>query len=236
MVSRIEIGYRERLHGLLGELGVAQPDQEAEALMAGARKRAAEEGLAIDDALARAYEGLRERVRRTVPAPPLAEAPRLLCDESLGGLARWLRAAGYDALGLRGVKSDALLRAALDDARILVTTDGHLLERRLVNEGRVRVVWVPSRMPLLRQLALVMGDLGLAALDPRCMSCGGELAPVEKQVVRERIPPKTALWKDEYFLCRGCGRLLWQGTHWSRIEKGLAQASPPKQDHRANNE
>lgn len=236
MVTRIEIGYRERLRSLLRALDVPRPDQEAEALMGGARRQAAEEGLALEEALARTYEGLSERGRSAVPAPPLADAPRLLCDESLGGLARWLRAAGCDALGRRGVKSDALLRAALDDARILVTTDGHLLERRLVTQGRVRVVWVPSRMPLLRQLALVMGELGLSALDPRCMSCGGELAPVEKQVVEERIPPKTALWKDEYFLCRGCGKLLWQGTHWSRIEKGLAQASRPRPAHRANNE
>jgi len=42
-------------------------------------------------------------------------------------------------------------------------------------------------MPVLRQLTLVMGDLALTPLTPRCMSCGAELAPVEKQEVRERI-------------------------------------------------
>ncbi|HLA76979.1 MAG TPA: Mut7-C RNAse domain-containing protein [Vicinamibacteria bacterium] len=236
MVSRIEIGYRERLRCLLGELGIAQPEREAEALLSGARRRAAEEGVPVEEALARAYEGLRARVRRLLAVESPTGAPRLLCDESLGGLARWLRAAGCDTLSVRGVKGDALLRAALAEARSLLTTDGHLLERRLVHEGRVRVVWVPSRMPVLRQLTLVMGDLALTPLTPRCMSCGAELAPVEKQEVRERIPPKTALWKDDYFLCRGCGKLLWQGTHWSRIEKGLAEASRGLEGPRANNE
>jgi uncharacterized protein with PIN domain len=126
------------------------------------------------------------------------------------------------------VKSDALLRAAIDDRRILVTTDGHLLERRLVTEGTVFVVWVPSRMPLLRQLTVVMTDLGLPPLSPRCMSCGGELAPVAKETVQARIPPKTARWKDNYFLCRDCGKLLWQGTHWERIEKRLTEVSQPR--------
>lgn len=236
MASRIEVGYRERFRGLLQQLAVAEPDREAEQLLGRARERAAEQGLSLDEALARAYEDLRERVRRTAPPPALGTTPRFLCDESLGGLARWLHAAGHDARGLRGVKSDALLRAALEESRILVTTDGHLLERRLVKEGRVRMVWVPSRMPLNRQLGLVMADLGLAFLAPRCMSCGAELAPVAKEAVRERIPPKTALWKDEYFLCRGCGRLLWQGTHWERIESRLAQIGPPRLESPAKNE
>jgi len=228
MASRIEVGYRLRLSGLLAELGVAQPRDEAEALIGQARERAAEEGLPLEEALARAYEDLRQRVRRTVPPPPPAAPPRFLCDLSLGGLARWLRAAGYDARALIGAKGDALLRAAIDDQRILVTTDGHLLERRLVTEGTVFVVWVPSRMPLLRQLSVVMTDLGLPSLSPRCMSCGGELAAVAKEAVQARIPPKTARWKDEYFLCRDCGKLLWQGTHWERIAARLTEVSPPR--------
>jgi uncharacterized protein with PIN domain len=54
------------------------------------------------------------------------------------------------------------------------------------------------------------------------MSCGGALRPVDKQKVSERIPPRTARWRDEYFLCAGCGRLFWQGTHWQRIAERLA--------------
>jgi uncharacterized protein with PIN domain len=45
---------------------------------------------------------------------------------------------------------------------------------------------------------------------------------VEKERVRDRIPPRTARWKDEYFLCAGCGRLFWHGTHWERISRVLA--------------
>jgi uncharacterized protein with PIN domain len=42
--------------------------------------------------------------------------------------------------------------------------------------------------------------------------------------VRPRIPPRTALWKDEYFVCAECDRLFWRGTHWERIERTLRQA------------
>jgi uncharacterized protein with PIN domain len=56
------------------------------------------------------------------------------------------------------------------------------------------------------------------------MRCGGALAPAAKQSVLPRIPPRTALWKDEYFLCVSCDGLFWQGTHWQRIRETLAEA------------
>jgi hypothetical protein len=56
------------------------------------------------------------------------------------------------------------------------------------------------------------------------MACGGTLVPTPKDVVRPRIPPRTALWKDEYFVCAGCGQLFWRGTHWERIEATLRRA------------
>ena len=30
------------------------------------------------------------------------------------------------------------------------------------------------------------------------------------------------MWKDEYFVCAGCDRLFWRGTHWERIERDAA--------------
>ncbi len=48
-----------------------------------------------------------------------------------------------------------------------------------------------------------------------------------KDDVRARIPPKTALWKDDYFVCAACDRLFWQGTHWERIAGTLAAAAGP---------
>ncbi len=59
------------------------------------------------------------------------------------------------------------------------------------------------------------------------MACGGALVQARKEDVHPRIPPRTALWKDEYFVCAGCDRLFWQGTHWERIAHALAAAAGP---------
>jgi len=152
--------------------------------------------------------------------------PRFACDASLGGLVRWLRAAGYEARWLSDRRSDDLLRAARSLGEVLLTSDRHLFERRALKLGEVRGLHVPSLRDPAVQLARVLAVFELPLRTPRCMPCGGELTAVEKGAVRDRIPPRTARWRDEYWVCSRCGRLFWQGTHWERIEARLRAAAP----------
>jgi uncharacterized protein with PIN domain len=166
---------------------------------------------------------------RADAAPPWARfgpehPPRLLCDPSLAGLARWLRAAGYEASLAADVPGHRLPDEALRRECVLLTTEAEVLDRRIVADGSLVVAWVPSTLTMAEQLHMVALDLGLGRREPRCMACGGALVPRPKEEVRPRIPPRTALWKDEYFVCGACDRLFWRGTHWERIEKALEQA------------
>lgn len=76
-------------------------------------------------------------------------------------------------------------------------------------------------MKKFEQLQLGLRELRLPVCDPRCMSCGGELRSVEKESVRERIPPKTYRWRDDYFVCARCDKLFWHGSHWDKIGERL---------------
>jgi uncharacterized protein with PIN domain len=155
------------------------------------------------------------------------EPPRFLCDPSLGGLARWLRAAGYEAFVDAAVPGHRLPDEALRRGLVLLTTETEVFERRIVAGGSLVLVWVPSALTMREQLRMVMHDLGLGLRTARCMSCGGVLVPTTKEDVFPRIPPRTAKWLDEYFVCASCDRLFWQGTHWERIAKALAEAAAP---------
>jgi uncharacterized protein with PIN domain len=149
-------------------------------------------------------------------------APRFVCDGSLGGLCRWLRAAGYEAVWIPGVSAcDAAARIDRDASWILITTDSHVLDCSDVRSGAINALWVPSNLRRIEQAEWIMRDLSLATREPRCMACGGELSDVEKGSVAGRIPPRTARWKNEYQICRGCGRLYWEGTHWQKIRAHL---------------
>ena len=62
---------------------------------------------------------------------------RFLCDAMLGRLARWLRAAGHDALLARDAQQDRdLLETAAQEDRVLLTLDRALAGRR-AGQGRV---------------------------------------------------------------------------------------------------
>jgi hypothetical protein len=237
MLDRLQQGYRHRFRSLLARVRPRRLDFGVELLLARARERSARDGVPLPQALAELYEATRRRVDRRAAlmaacaaggaaAPGQAPPPSFVCDESLGGLARWLRAAGYQARWLTGARAEVLLAAAQDEGAVLLTSDSELAGRRVVRDGRVAALWVPTAMTRHEQMGLVLRDLGLELRVPRCMACGGTLAPVDKQEVWGRIPPRTARWKDDYYLCEGCGKLFWQGTHWERILARLAQAAP----------
>jgi uncharacterized protein with PIN domain len=103
-----------------------------------------------------------------------------------------------------------------------LTTDSLLLERRVLREGLIPALWLPPALGIAEQLGLVFREFGLTPGQPRCMTCGGELQRADKEALRERIPPRTYRWLDEYFLCAACGKLFWHGTHWLNIQQQLA--------------
>ncbi len=199
---------------------------EVDALLGEAHRRA-EQGAPLARAFLEVYERERERARSAGLLPsadPNAPPPRFLCDASLGGLARWLRAAGYEASLAPDVPGHRLPEEALLHGLVLLTTDTEVFERRVATDGSLSFVWLPSPVTVQEKLGLVLRDLALGLREPRCMACGGSLVARTKESVNERIPPRTARWKDEYFVCTLCDRLFWQGTHWERIVPALSAA------------
>jgi uncharacterized protein len=232
--GRIEHGFRARFRALAAWTGRQDPGAEAERLVGEGRAAGASAGLSSAHALATVW--LRElaaarrewtgRARGAGDMPPWARfdeanPPRFLCDPSLGGLARWLRAAGYEARHASEVPGHRLPDEALRRGLVLLTSEAEMLDRRIVGDGSLVVAWVPSALTMAEQLHVVAVELGLTLREPRCMACGGGLLPRAKEEVRSRIPPRTALWQDEYFVCAECDRLFWRGTHWERIAATL---------------
>ena len=146
------------------------------------------------------------------------------CDAMLGGLARWLRAAGYDASWRADVGDWELIRLALREQRILLTSDTGILRIGIVRDGDVPAVFIPHGLNKQEQLTFVLRRLNLPLREPRCMACGGPLTEVPKDQIRGRVPPRTVDWLQRFYECARCRKLFWQGTHWQHIANRLENA------------
>ena len=142
----------------------------------------------------------------------------------LGGLARWLRVAGYEAEFDVHFEDGQIVRKALKEKKVLLTSDSGILERYAVSEGLINYVFIPRGLDVVEQLGRVLGELKLPVLDPRCMECGGELEDVELADVAGSVPARVRRQCEEFFRCRRCEKIYWRGTHWESISRRLHRA------------
>lgn len=139
----------------------------------------------------------------------------------LGGLARWLRAAGHDASFDGSIDDGELVRRCAEEGRVLLSSDGGIFLRNVVKNGSVRALFVPRATPPEDQLAFVVRALALAVGDARCMACSGDLLRVSKDEVAREVPPRSFEAFDDFWRCASCMKVYWHGTHWVRIRASL---------------
>jgi uncharacterized protein with PIN domain len=148
------------------------------------------------------------------------------CDAMLGGLARWLRAAGYDASWHEGIPDPDLVRLAHAEGRFVLSSDGDIFQFALVRAGIVPALFVPRNLPIREQLAHVLRQLRLSLREPRCMACGGGLTELTRAQAAGHVPARSLAAHERFWRCERCGKVYWHGTHWQQIAADLRQAAP----------
>ncbi len=151
----------------------------------------------------------------------LQQPPRLLCDEMLKGLARWLRAAGYDVkMEPDGTADRRLVERAAMERRLLLTRDRTLLEIR----GAPRVVVLLNGNCIdecAGELTHILNIDWLYRPFSRCLLCNTPLIEIDKPF---GFPPHT----EHLCICPTCDKYYWRGGHVERMSRRLKswQASP----------
>ena len=144
-----------------------------------------------------------------------------IVDAMLGKLATWLRLTGHDAFYSTKVHDDALLQIALEQDRVLLTSDA-LLSRRAEEAG---VECMLVRGSVDDEVASVFLKYGISPdADPsksRCTKCNGILTHIgsdEKERIRGLVPDQTYDHYAEFWLCEYCKSVFFQGGQWNNIE------------------
>jgi uncharacterized protein with PIN domain len=156
---------------------------------------------------------------RLRPAP--LRIPAFILDANLGRLARYLRLLGFDCLYQNDFDDETVATLASEQHRSVLTRDRALLQRKIITHGyfvravrpRLQVKEVLSRFDLYRQVLPFS----------RCSRCNGYLQAVDKQVIEDRLEPKTRKYFDTFRICTTCGQIYWQGSHHARSLQLIAE-------------
>lgn len=143
----------------------------------------------------------------------------LIADAMLGGLARWLRAAGLDVEYEAGSQDEDLAAQVASTGRILLTRDRRLACRRLVR-GRVLLLEAQDLVGQIQEIHQAFGPLPLSPLS-RCTVCNGLLSPCRPEDAAGKVPAFVLAGGGPFLACGGCGRVYWPGTHRERLLRRL---------------
>jgi uncharacterized protein with PIN domain len=150
--------------------------------------------------------------------------PRLFVDAMLGRLVHWLRLAGYDSEFWREGSDEALMAAAREQGRLILTKDRGLAGRRGVWAVLVQEDGLDGQIVEARQ---ALAQIGPAPLPyTRCAGCNGPLAELPHVEAEGLVPPYVWHTQAEFHRCTRCGRIFWKGTHWPTVQRRLANGAP----------
>jgi uncharacterized protein with PIN domain len=140
-----------------------------------------------------------------------------ILDTHLGKLARLLRLLGFDC---EINNSDTeIIRISIQEKRIILTRDKKLLQRKEVTHGycirstesESQVKEVLKRFDLYSQVKEFY----------RCTMCNHVIHPVHKPDIQHHLEPNTKAHFNEFYICPGCERIYWEGSHYKKLEKKI---------------
>ncbi|HXQ93586.1 MAG TPA: Mut7-C RNAse domain-containing protein [Thermoplasmata archaeon] len=160
------------------------------------------------------------------PAVPAGatDPPRWVADEMLGRLARYLRFLGHDTLYVRGLDDASVRKLAESTGRVLLTRD-HDLAGRTQGALLLRSVYIVEQ---LRELRTAYPALSGTVTFDRCPECNDRLRPWVAPPDSTELPAGTPRPVDgrpiPVWVCPGCGRRFWEGSHAPKIRAVVDEA------------
>lgn len=144
---------------------------------------------------------------------------KFIADIMVGKLARYLRMAGCDVLYMNDASDDEIIKIARETDRIVLTRDSLMLTRKEFKNGTLKYLHIKDEK-VKNQLEQVKSELNFP-LKPnliRCIECNRKLVKVEKEEIKNRIPPYVYKTQENFLYCKNCDKYYWRGTHYRNIK------------------
>jgi uncharacterized protein len=138
--------------------------------------------------------------------------PRFIADATLARLAKWLRLLGYDTAIYSGKAGRPMLRVADNEKRIVLTRRHDMQERQFSG-----ILYLVAGKDIDAQLREVLERFSLSINQHKmftiCLKCNEKLIPMNREEVRDLVPPYVFANCNIYTRCPSCQSIYWAGTH-----------------------
>lgn len=145
---------------------------------------------------------------------------KFVVDAMLGKLSLWLRLTGNDTLYSSDFIDEEMLSLALNENRVLLTSDAKL-HNKAKDAGTSSML---VRGSVDKEVALVFRAFGIQPeVNPsksRCSKCNGTLREIsgeDKKEIRNLVFDQTYDHYETFWLCADCNSVFFQGGHWKNI-------------------
>lgn len=152
----------------------------------------------------------------------MSQQPRFLCDEMLGQLCRYLRAAGYDTVFANNGHQDRVwLQQCHEEGRYFLTQDQLVIEHKAARG----IALILPQGDLDELAAIVAARFRLDWLSnafTRCLVDNTPLLPADASSIA-KVPADAIKPEEALKVCPLCERVYWQGSHYKRMRARLAK-------------
>ncbi|NIQ38250.1 MAG: hypothetical protein GTN81_06645 [Proteobacteria bacterium] len=147
---------------------------------------------------------------------------RFIVDNTLGKLAKCLRAIGFDTIVFRSQDLHRLIQISQEENRIILTRNRRLEPKLFLGN----IVIVKEDKPDL-QIGTVLRSLKLHVdsekLLSRCLMCNEELILIPRGEAEGTVPEFVFHAHTLFHRCPSCQRIYWEGTHPKNMKKKIEQ-------------
>jgi len=142
---------------------------------------------------------------------------KILCDQMLGTLAKWLRILGFDTFYANAEMSDEdLLNIAKGENRTIFTRDKELIIRGKKKNQNIMAIETTDLDLQLNQV-LKHVNIDEKSILSRCTLCNTVLDAVEKNKVQGKVPSKIFENNEKFWFCSKCNKFYWMGSHYNEM-------------------
>ena len=161
------------------------------------------------------FESLDISSLATLRPQPL-RVTRFILDAHLGKLARYLRMVGFDTLYKNDFEDAVIVQISQDENRIILTRDKALLRSPKIKHG----YYVRSIHPKPQFIEVIKKFDLTSQLQPfsRCITCNHPIEKISKTRIREKVPDDTFQQFHDFFVCKRCDKVYWEGSHYERMQ------------------